>query len=165
MKGGHTNTIGGQSDNLLKRSSSHFCDWRDSSNFALINAAINDTVRNDELSNSFRNDYYSHRAQIGFKQVTANYTYDIGVAAVPSSSQSIDLINSDRNIPKRTVFNVAPYLRYRYKMGKQRSLRIDYRGYSSQPSMNQLQPVEDRSDPLRIVVGNPELKPAFQNWE
>ncbi|KXT35042.1 hypothetical protein HMPREF2534_03211 [Bacteroides thetaiotaomicron] len=26
MKGGHTNTIGGQSDNLLKRSSSHFCD-------------------------------------------------------------------------------------------------------------------------------------------
>ena len=109
-------------------------------------------------------DYYSHRAQIGFKQVTANYTYDIGVAAVPSSSQSIDLINSDRNIPKRTVFNVAPYLRYRYKMGKQRSLRIDYRGYSSQPSMNQLQPVEDRSDPLRIVVGNPELKPAFQNW-
>lgn len=129
-----------------------------------LNAAINDTVRNDELSNSFRNDYYSHRAQIGFKQVTANYTYDIGVAAVPSSSQSIDLINSDRNIPKRTVFNVAPYLRYRYKMGKQRSLRIDYRGYSSQPSMNQLQPVEDRSDPLRIVVGNPELKPAFQNW-
>lgn len=129
-----------------------------------LNAATNDTVRNDELSNSFRNDYYSHRAQIGFKQVTANYTYDIGVAAVPSSSQSIDLINSDRNIPKRTVFNVAPYLRYRYKMGKQRSLRIDYRGYSSQPSMNQLQPVEDRSDPLRIVVGNPELKPAFQNW-
>lgn len=129
-----------------------------------LNAVTNDTVRNDELSNSFRNDYYSHRAQIGFKQVTANYTYDIGVAAVPSSSQSIDLINSDRNIPKRTVFNVAPYLRYRYKMGKQRSLRIDYRGYSSQPSMNQLQPVEDRSDPLRIVVGNPELKPAFQNW-
>lgn len=68
-----------------------------------LNAATNDTVRNDELSNSFRNDYYSHRAQIGFKQVTANYTYDIGVAAVPSSSQSIDLINSDRNIPKRTV--------------------------------------------------------------
>ena len=66
-----------------------------------------DTVRNDELSNSFRNDYYSHRAQIGFKQVTANYTYDIGVAAVPSSSQSIDLINSERNIPKRTVFNLS----------------------------------------------------------
>ena len=123
----------------------------------------NDTVRNDDLSNSFRNNYFMHRAQVGFKQVTTNYTYDVGVAVVPSTSQSTDLINSDRNIDKRTVFNIAPYLRYRYKMGKQRSLRIDYRGYSSQPSMSQLQPVEDRSDPLRIVVGNPELKPSFQN--
>ena len=128
-----------------------------------LNTLPYDTVRNDELSNSFRNDYLMHRAQVGFKQVKPNYTYDVGVAVEPSSSQSIDLINSDRNIPKRTVFNVAPYLRYRYKMGKQRSLRIDYRGSSSQPTMTQLQPVEDRSDPLRIVVGNPELKPSFQN--
>ncbi len=128
-----------------------------------LNTLPYDTVRNDELSNSFRNDYLMHRAQVGFKQVKPNYTYDVGVAVEPSSSQSIDLINSDRNIPKRTVFNVAPYLRYRYKMGKQRSLRIDYRGSSSQPTMAQLQPVEDRSDPLRIVVGNPELKPSFQN--
>lgn len=128
-----------------------------------LNTQPYDTVRNDELSNSFRNDYLMHRAQVGFKQVKPNYTYDVGVAVEPSSSQSIDLINSDRNIPKRTVFNVAPYLRYRYKMGKQRSLRIDYRGSSSQPTMAQLQPVEDRSDPLRIVVGNPELKPSFQN--
>lgn len=128
-----------------------------------LNTLPYDTVRNDELSNSFRNDYLMHRAQVGFKQVKPNYTYDVGVAVEPSSSQSIDLINSDRNIPKRTVFNVAPYLRYRYKMGKQRSLRIDYRGSSSQPTMAQLQPVEDRSDPLRIVVGNPELRPSFQN--
>ncbi len=128
-----------------------------------LNVLPNDTIRNDDLSNSFRNDYFMHRAQVGFKQVTANYTYDVGMAVVPSSSQSTDLINSDRNIDKRTVFNIAPYLRYRYKMGKQRSLRIDYRGSSSQPTMAQLQPVEDRSDPLRIVVGNPELKPSFQN--
>ncbi len=122
-----------------------------------------DTLRNDELSNSFRNDYYTHRAQVGFKQVTTNYTYDVGISAEPSSSQSIDLINSERNIPKRTVFNIAPYFRYRYKLGKQTSLRIDYRGRSSQPSIQQLQPVEDISDPLRVVVGNPDLKPSFRN--
>ena len=122
-----------------------------------------DTLRNDDLSNSFRNDYYMHRAQVGFKQVKPTYTYDVGVAVEPSSSQSTDLINSSRNIPKRTVFNVAPYLRYRYKMGKQTSLRIDYRGSSSQPTMTQLQPVADVSDPLRVVIGNPTLKPSFKN--
>ncbi len=122
-----------------------------------------DTTLNNDLSNSFRNDYFTHRAQVGFKQVTQKYTYDVGIAAVPSSSKSIDLINSDRNIPKRTVFNIAPYFRFRYKMGNQTSLRIDYRGRSTQPTMAQLQPVADNSDPLRIVVGNPNLKPSFQH--
>ncbi len=122
-----------------------------------------DTTLNTTLSNSFRNDYFTHRAQVGFKQVKPKYTYDVGIAAVPSSSKSIDLIDSERNIPKRTVFNIAPYFRYRYKLGDQTSLRIDYRGRSTQPSMTQLQPVADNSDPLRIVVGNPNLKPSFQN--
>ncbi len=122
-----------------------------------------DTTLNNDLSNSFRNDYFTHRGQVGFKQVTTKYTYDVGISAVPSTSKSIDLINSNRNIPKRTVFNIAPYFRYRYKLGTQTSLRIDYRGRSSQPSMSQLQPVADNSDPLRIVVGNPNLKPSFQN--
>ncbi len=122
-----------------------------------------DTTLNTDLSNSFRNDYYTHRIQVGFKQVTEKYTYDIGIAAVPSSSKSIDLINSERNIPKRTVFNIAPYFRYRYKLGNQTSLRIDYRGRSTQPSMAQLQPVADNSDPLRVVIGNPNLKPSFQH--
>ena len=39
-----------------------------------------DTLRNDDLSNSFRNNYYMHRAQVGFKQVKPTYTYDVGVA-------------------------------------------------------------------------------------
>ena len=120
-----------------------------------------DTLRNDDLSNSFRNDYYMHRAQVGFKQVKPTYTYDVGVAVEPSSSQSIDRINSNRNIPKRTVFNVAPYLRYRYKMGKQTSLRIDYRGSSSQPTMAQLQPVADVSDQGRMENIFKEYRPQY----
>jgi hypothetical protein len=59
------------------------------------------------------------------------------------------------------VLNYAPYLRYRYKVNKSRSLNLDYRGQSSQPSMTQLQPVADMSDPLKIVVGNPNLDPSF----
>lgn len=48
-------------------------------------------------------------------------------------------------------------------MGKTRSMTLDYNGRTSQPSMTQLQPVADMSDPLRIVVGNPSLNPTFSH--
>ncbi|MDE6653360.1 MAG: outer membrane beta-barrel family protein, partial [Muribaculaceae bacterium] len=74
---------------------------------------------------------------------------------------SIDLINSAKNIPERWVWNYAPYLRYRYRVSKSRSIHVNYRGRSSQPSISQLQPVADYSDPLNVVQGNPELAPSF----
>lgn len=116
---------------------------------------------NDTLSNSFRNNFFNQDIRLGFKQVRKTYTVDVGVSFTPSMSRSRDLINSRRNIPTRWVWNYAPYLRYRYKLGKNRSINVNYRGRTSEPSMTQLQPVADTSDPLRIVVGNPDLDPTF----
>ncbi len=118
-------------------------------------------VFNTDLSNSFRNNFFSQDIRVGYKKVSKTGTLDAGISFVPSTSQSINLINSDKSIPLRKVFNVAPFLRYNYKMGKNRSLNMNYNGRSTQPSMTQLQPVADMSDPLRIVIGNPELNPTF----
>ncbi len=118
-------------------------------------------VLNDTLSNRFRNDFFDQRVQVGFKKVNRAYTLDLGMALAPSMSKSEDLIIDERDIPERWVWNLAPYLRYRYKMGKSRSINLDYRGNTSQPSIKQLQPVADMSNPLRIVVGNPNLDPSF----
>ncbi len=79
-------------------------------------------------------------------------------------SKSENLINDAKSIPTRWVWNYAPFLRYRYKMGKSRSINLNYMGRSSQPSMSQLQPVADMSDPMRIVVGNPNLDPSFTHY-
>lgn len=121
------------------------------------------SIFNETLSNKFRNEFFSQELQIGFKQVRPSYTIDVGAALSPSMQKSRDLVNSERNIDDRWVWNVAPYLRYRYKMGRNRSMRIDYRGRTSQPSITQLQPVADQSDPLNITVGNPDLKPTFSH--
>ncbi len=118
---------------------------------------------NEDLSNSFRNNYFSQDIRLGFKQVRSAYSVDAGLSFVPTMSSSHDLINSARDIATRWVWNFAPFLRYRYKMGRSRSLNVNYTGRSSQPSMTQLQPVADMSDPLRIVVGNPDLKPSFSH--
>lgn len=115
----------------------------------------------DILSNSFRNKFFTQELQAGYKKVTKNYNLDAGLLFSPSSSKSEDLIMSERNIPERWVWNVSPYARFRYKFGQQTSLRLNYRARTSQPSMTQLQPVEDVSDPLNIKIGNPDLKPTF----
>ena len=118
-------------------------------------------IFNDELSNRFRNDYFNQDIRVGYKHVSKTHNLDVGMSLVPSMSRSIDLINSAKNIPERWVWNYAPYLRYRLKIGKQRSFNMNYMGRSSQPSMTQLQPVADMSDPMNIIVGNPNLDPTF----
>ena len=118
---------------------------------------------NDSLSNRFRNHFFNQDIRLGIRKVTKAYNLEAGLSLVPSMSESFDLINSARNIDTRWVWNFAPYLRYRYKMGKSRSLNMFYMGRSSQPSMTQLQPVADYSDPLRVVIGNPDLDPSFSH--
>ncbi len=118
-------------------------------------------IFNDSLSTRFRNDFFNQDIRLGFKQVKSAYNMEVGVSFIPSMSKSDDLINSARDIPTRWVWNFAPYLRYRYKMGKTRSLNLRYNGRTSQPSMSQLQPVADKSNPMRIVIGNPNLDPTF----
>lgn len=117
--------------------------------------------RNDELSNSFRNDFMNQTVRLGYRHVTKNANLNVGISVVPQSSQSRNLIDANKNIPRRNVTNFAPFLRYRLKMSKTRSLMAFYNGRSSQPSMAQLQPVADKSNPLNIVIGNPNLNPTF----
>ncbi|MDE6557258.1 MAG: outer membrane beta-barrel family protein, partial [Duncaniella sp.] len=116
-----------------------------------------------DYSNSFRNDAFNQNIQIGYKKSGKIFNFEGGLQFVPQMSKSVNLINSDKNIPTRWVWNYAPYLRTRLKLSKQRSLQAFYRGRSSQPSMTQLQPVADISDPMNIKQGNPNLDPSFNH--
>ena len=120
-------------------------------------------IFNPDLSNRFRNDYFNQDIRIGFRQVNKVMNLEAGISFVPTMSKSIDLINSDKNIPERWVMNFAPYARYRHKFSKSRSLTFRYNGRTSQPSMTQLQPVADMSNPMNIIIGNPDLKPTFSH--
>ncbi len=119
------------------------------------------SIFNEDLSNSFRNKFMTQELQVGYKKVNKKYNLEAGMILSPSSSSSTDLINPDRNIDTRWVWNVAPFMRFRYRFSKTKSLRVDYRARTTSPSLTQLQPVPDVSDPTHIVVGNPDLDPTF----
>ncbi len=118
-------------------------------------------VMSDDLSNRFRNDFLTQSIRLGYVHTTKEMNLNAGLELTPSSSKSIDLIMSERNIPRRNVLNFAPFFRFRYKFTRHRSINVRYNARSQEPSMTQLQPVADVSDPMNIKVGNPDLKPTF----
>lgn len=112
-------------------------------------------------SNSFRNSFVENQFRIGYRKVSAKANLNVGVSVNPSTSSSTNLSNPAKTIAPRHVLNYAPFLRFRYKWNAQTSLNAFYNGRSSQPSLDQLQPVEDSSDPMNIIQGNPNLNPTF----
>lgn len=115
-----------------------------------------------KYSNRYRNNYFNQNIRLGYRKVTKNANMEVGLALVPQMSKSIFLDNADKNID-RWVWNYSPFLRYRYKFSKQSSIQVNYRGRSSQPSMAQLQPVLDVSNPTNQIQGNPNLDPSFNH--
>ncbi|MFM8347098.1 MAG: outer membrane beta-barrel protein, partial [Bacteroidota bacterium] len=73
-----------------------------------------------------------------------------------------DLISKNAIID-RTFKNMLPVARMNYDFSTFKHLRLDYETSMREPSIQQLQPVIDNTDPLNISVGNPELKPSYSH--
>lgn len=121
-------------------------------------------IFNEKLSNQFRNTFFNQSIEIGFRQVRKAYNLNFGFSVNSAMSKSENLINNARNIPSHWVWTAAPFARLRYNFSKTQNLMFFYRMRSSQPSLAQLQPVADESNPLNIVIGNSELKPTFTHY-
>lgn len=64
---------------------------------------------------------------------------------------------------KRYFLNWSPYLYLHFVMKGSQFIMAKYRGANSQPTIEQIQPVRNNTDPLNIRLGNPGLKPSFNN--
>ena len=118
-------------------------------------------IFNANQSSQFRNEFFTQDIQLGYKKVNKLYNLDLGVKLMGAMQKSRDLINPERNITSDWLWSPAPYARLRFKFTKTRSLSLDYRANASQPSVSQMQPVPDVSNPMSIKVGNPNLKATF----
>ncbi len=122
------------------------------------------TVLDTEYSKRLENNFTNQSIELNFQSVHKEYDYTIGVSAQPSSSKSKTFVGDDLlNDFKRSVVNYAPTAQFNYRWTRQHNIRMRYFGSTSQPSAQQLSPVEDVSNPLNITVGNPDLKPSFQH--
>ena len=120
-------------------------------------------VFNTDLSKSAEYNYYNHQAEVQLRWIRQKMRFNVGASFQPQRS-TLSYTMGDYSVDTvRTVFNFTPTLDFRYNFSKTSQLRVNYRGRSSQPSMTDLLPITDDTDPLNVKLGNPGLKPEFTN--
>ena len=123
----------------------------------LLSLADLDTIRFATYEN------FDHNITAQLRLIREKYNMNVGLTLLPQRSKmNYQYMGHDIDTV-RTVFNFTPTMNFRYRWTKQRNLQINYRGRSSQPSMTDLLPITDDSNPLNITMGNPGLKPTFNN--
>lgn len=121
-------------------------------------------VLDTAYSQSYRNNYINQQVSLAFKSVREKCDYTIGLTVDPSHSTSETFVGDTvLSSITQNVVNLSPMIRFNYRFGKRTHLRINYRGRTTQPSVSQLQPVADVTDPLNTRTGNPNLKPTYSN--
>jgi hypothetical protein len=124
-----------------------------------------DKYYDQQLSRYSEYKNFIHTGEVMLRVVRKEYNFNVGVQIIPQTSEfTYRYLNTD-TVTNRSVVNWSPTANFRWKLSDQGQLRFQYRGSTSQPSMTDLLPITDDSDPLNISVGNPNLKPSFsQNF-
>ncbi|MBR7027129.1 MAG: outer membrane beta-barrel protein [Bacteroidales bacterium] len=124
-------------------------------------AAGNYTVKDIMYSNEVVNNSLEQTIGANLMRQTDKLTLSVGASVIPSKSESKTTYNGKTTTIPQNVLNWSPNARIQYEISDYSDLRINYQGRTSQPSVNQLNPVEDNTNPLSINRGNPGLTPSF----
>lgn len=118
-------------------------------------------TKNVTQSNNFINTRMLNRALVKFIYDSKKYRFTLGVA-----NRNIILNNKDisNDIKLNRQFNfVLPSAGAVIRFSQNSNLNLNYIASATPPDLRDLQPVIDNTDPNRISIGNPNLKPSFTN--
>jgi len=124
------------------------------------NSGKHDIV-NPLLTNNYKNVYGTTTAGIRFRTQKKKYNYSFGVTWQNADLKGTIKSGIKDSVITKSFYNLLPNARFQYNFTRFKNLQLDYRAYTNQPSVSQLQPVPDISNPLNIKLGNPTLKQEF----
>ncbi|WP_412466424.1 outer membrane beta-barrel protein [Pedobacter sp. KLB.chiD] len=113
------------------------------------------------FSNSYENTILTNAAGFSLNKMAKKYNWNVGMAV-----QNTDRTNNNISggyVLKQNVFNYTPSAMFRYNFSNSKRLVFNYRGSTNQPTIQQLQPIRNNTNTQSIPVGNPDLKPEFNN--
>lgn len=116
---------------------------------------------NEKLTNDFENNYGYTNAGLRLRTKRKKYNYSVGATWQRSDLEGKITTGSKDSVMNKRFYNILPNAGFQYSFTQFRNLNLQYRTNTTQPSLSQLQPVPDISDPLNIKDGNPNLKQEF----
>lgn len=117
----------------------------------------------DSLSNIFNYRVQTNGGGLVFALKNEKYNFRFGTNA--ESSIYLRENKVDSMIVNDQAFIWLPSASFNYKFSRTSNFRFSYNGNTKQPSISQIQPIRDNSDPLNQVKGNPDLAQSYsQNF-
>ena len=124
------------------------------------NSGKHDIV-NPLLTNNYQNVYGTTTAGIRLRTQKKKYNYSFGLTWQNADLQGTIKSGIKDSVITKSFYNILPNARFQYNFTRFKNLQLDYRASTNQPSVSQLQPIPDISNPLNIKLGNPNLKQEF----
>ena len=115
---------------------------------------------NTDLSNLYNNTFMYHRVGTNLRVLGGTkYNFSTGLQFQNSVLKG-EFITRNDNL-EQTFQYLLPNMRWDYNFSKQERLNFTYETDVNEPSIDQLQPVRDNSDPLNLYIGNKDLRPEY----
>ena len=122
-------------------------------------------IFNEDLSNLYDRDYEYDRASLTWHLNTEKTSLSLEGAFQYSVLQG-DILSEDLAVVstiENNVFRFLPRLNLRHELGQAHNFNVRYSTSVNEPSIQQLQPVPDNSDPINVFAGNPDLIPEYNH--
>lgn len=113
---------------------------------------------NERLTNNYENKYGYYAAGLRWRMQQRKFNASVGVNWQQAELEGNILTTGMDSLIGKTFHNLLPNARLQYNFTKFRNLRLNYNTNTKQPTVTQLQPVPDNSDPLNIKAGNADLQ-------
>jgi len=118
---------------------------------------------NPFLTNNYENLYGTTTAGIRLRTQMKKYNYSFGVTWQNADLKGTIKSGIKDSVITKSFYNLLPNARFQYNFTRFKNLQLDYRASTNQPTVSQLQPVPDISNPLNIRLGNPDLKQEYSH--
>lgn len=119
------------------------------------------TTLDSRYSNSYAYDVGTTTGGTMFRYNSKKTIFAIGGDVTRADIKQLDLIKD--SLIRFAYNNLFPRSNFTYKFSSNRRVTFNYNGNTRQPSISQLQPVADNTNPNYQPVGNPDLKQEFNH--